>query len=239
MESDLVHAVSFCFQMWASGGYDTSLTFHDDRVARQIIFSGAMLTGLTFAVLVGLVNKSVFETMDSLKDITAVASRGHTLILGWNECNVRVVCQIAFVRRAFFLQYETVAASCFPWFRVKPSTPVVASPVVIMCNTKGKKGPIFATSVSRKSVFTLSARLAMGSLSEDSSVSEGNTALPRAYRSLASAIGVQSSGCPLALWLESAAQRSAGIWKSRSARSCLIFLQVQHHCVMFGINPTG
>ena len=64
----------------------------------------------------------------------------------------RVVCQFAFVRRAFFLQDETVARRLFPWLHVKPSTPVAASPVVLMCNTKGKgsDGPIVATGVSRE-----------------------------------------------------------------------------------------
>ena len=124
-----------------------------------------------------------------------------------------------FFRQNFFLQYETVAASCFPWFRVKPSTE--ASPVVIMCNTKGKKVPIVATSVSRKRVFTLSARLAMGSLSEDSSVSEGNTALPRAHRSLASAIG---------------ANPADALMRPGQAGSYIVFPLVQHYSVMFGFN---
>ena len=84
---------------------------------------------------------------------------------------VRVVCQIAFVRRAFFLQNETVARRLFPWLQVKPSTPVAASPVVIMCNTKGKEEMdrlLIETGINPR------RRLAMGSLSEDSSVTEGN-----------------------------------------------------------------
>ena len=49
-----------------------------------------------FAVLVGFVNESVTEMMDNLnKGTSKIAAANHTLILGWNESTVRVVCQIA------------------------------------------------------------------------------------------------------------------------------------------------
>ena len=62
------------------------------------------------------------------------------------------------------------ARGLFPWLQVKPSTPVAASSVVIMCNTKeGKRWTNCCKSVSREGL-SLCARLALGSLSEDSSV---------------------------------------------------------------------
>ena len=131
----------FCFQMLASGGCVTSLTFPDDRVARQVIFSKAMLTGLM---------QFSFVLSTSLFSETWVCCRARSHAHSGVDYNVRVVSQIAFVRRAFSLQKMTVARRLFPWLHVKPSTLVTASPVVIMCNTKGRDGPIVATGVSRE-----------------------------------------------------------------------------------------
>jgi len=108
---------------------------------RQLIIICIMVTGLlVFAVLVGFVNDAVAEVMHNLNSGgTKVATSEHTLILGWNESTVRCVCQIAFLRKAFIKQNETWARSIFRWRRVKPSTPVAANPVVVMCNTMAKE----------------------------------------------------------------------------------------------------
>jgi hypothetical protein len=109
-------------QTIVSGGFDPSFT----TPLRQLVFLSAVLMGLmVFAVLVGFVNDSVTETMEDLnKGATKVACSGHTLILGWNESTIRVVCQIAFLRRAFLMQNETWGRYLFRWTRVKPSSPV-------------------------------------------------------------------------------------------------------------------
>ena len=39
--------------------------------------------------------------------------------IGWNEATVRVVCQLAFLRRTFLVQNETWERTLFPWTRVK------------------------------------------------------------------------------------------------------------------------
>ena len=67
-----------------------------------------------------------------------VCEVGHTLILGWNESTVRIVCQIAFLRRAWRVQNETIWRRLFPWTRVPPSSPVAKFPVVILANNIGK-----------------------------------------------------------------------------------------------------
>jgi hypothetical protein len=34
---------------------------------------------------------------------TKVAEKGHTLLIGWNEASVRVVCQLAFLRHTLLV----------------------------------------------------------------------------------------------------------------------------------------
>ena len=61
-----------------------------------------------------------------------VATSGHTLILGWNQSTTRLICQLAFLRRVFKKQNETLARRLFPWMRVLPSTLVAAAPIVVL-----------------------------------------------------------------------------------------------------------
>merc|ERR1719305_642568 len=68
-----------------------------------------LLTGvIVFAILVGFVDESVqaMVTLINTGD-SKIADEGHTVILGWNESTARVVCQIAFLRRAWLKQNET------------------------------------------------------------------------------------------------------------------------------------
>ena len=51
-----------------------------------------------------------------------------------NESTVRVVCQIAFLRRQWRMQNETLLRRLFPFLRTKPTTPVAKHPVVILCS---------------------------------------------------------------------------------------------------------
>jgi hypothetical protein len=81
--------------------------------------------------------------MDLMRDMnrgaTKVGCSDHTLLLGWNECTCRCVCQIALLRSTFLKENETWARRLFPWLRVRPSSPVAAAPVVILCNTMTKE----------------------------------------------------------------------------------------------------
>jgi len=67
-----------------------------------------------------------------------VVLQNHTLILGWNEATTRTLCQIAFLRRVFMAQNETLPRRLLPFLRVKPSTPVACNPVVVMNDTMPK-----------------------------------------------------------------------------------------------------
>merc|ERR1719460_3061071 len=130
----------YVFQILASGGYDDNIDTAKSPY-HAVVLVLTMLTGLmVFAVLVGFVNDSVQDTIEEINQgKSKIVARGHTLILGWNESTVRVVIQIAFLRRAFQMRNETWSRKLFWWTRVKPSTPVAANPVVILCNTKTKQ----------------------------------------------------------------------------------------------------
>jgi len=129
-------ALFFTLEVLATGGFTTSI----GETSEKVVFSVIILTGLlVFAVLVGFISDSVHTFMESLANgRTKVVENGHTLILGWNASTVRVVCQIAFLRRQWKRQNETCLRRWFPWLRVAPSTPVAKYAVVVLANTKSK-----------------------------------------------------------------------------------------------------
>ena len=90
-----------------------------------------------------------------------VCSEGHTLILGWNESTVRLVCQIAFLRRAWRIQNETFARSWLRIGRVPPSSPVARAPVVIMTDkmTKEKMEEILGDAMAERGISPKRTRL--------------------------------------------------------------------------------
>jgi hypothetical protein len=93
---------------------------------------------VVFAILVGIITAWFEALMSSIEEgKTKVAETHHTLILGWNQSTIRVVCQIAFLRRAWRVQNERWDRKYFPWRRVPPSSPVAKYPVVVMCNKEG------------------------------------------------------------------------------------------------------
>jgi len=98
------------------------------------------LNGLILgAVLIGFVSDYVTSVIDSIQEgHTKVCEEGHTLILGWNQSTIRIVVQIAFLRRAWRMQNETWARRAFPWLRVPPSSPVAKHPVVVLANNMSK-----------------------------------------------------------------------------------------------------
>jgi hypothetical protein len=118
------------FQVLISSGYDDSIIETDERV----IYVLALCVGVTLiAILIGLITDSVNGYMESMSTgSTKVVEKGHTLILGWNQSSVRVVCQIAFLRHVLRSQNQTWARWLFPWLRVQASTPVAAATVVIL-----------------------------------------------------------------------------------------------------------
>eukprot|EP00928_Gymnodinium_smaydae_P000368 TRINITY_DN10142_c0_g1_i1.p1 TRINITY_DN10142_c0_g1~~TRINITY_DN10142_c0_g1_i1.p1 ORF type:complete len:805 (-),score=103.90 TRINITY_DN10142_c0_g1_i1:126-2540(-) len=100
-----------------------------------MIFSGLVV----FAVLVGFITESVTSFMSDLEEgRTKVAEEGHTLILGWNEATVRLVCQIALLRRQWKIPNETWPRRLFPWLRLPASTSLASSNVVILSNEMSK-----------------------------------------------------------------------------------------------------
>ena len=90
-----------------------------------------------------------------------VCSEGHTLILGWNESTVRLVCQIAFLRRAWRIQNETFARSWLRIGRVPPSSPVARAPVVIMTDkmTKEQMEQILGDAMAERGISPKRTRL--------------------------------------------------------------------------------
>ena len=51
---------------------------------------------------VGFISDGVASKMEAIAEgESKVCASGHTLILGFNECTIRLVCQVAYLRRAF------------------------------------------------------------------------------------------------------------------------------------------
>ena len=90
----------------------------------------------------------------------------------WNGTNHRA-SRLPDCFCAIFLHNETVAASCFCGFELRLPRPLQRVPSSSCATPKERWTDCFNRRFSR-GVFPLSARLAMSSLSEDSSVTEGN-----------------------------------------------------------------
>ena len=100
-----------------------------------------LLSGVVvFAVLVGFVTDSILSFTHGLAaGRTKVVEKGHTLILGTTESTPRLVTQLALMRRRWLVANEAWDRRVFPWRRVPPSTPLVARPVVVICDTATKR----------------------------------------------------------------------------------------------------
>eukprot|EP00930_Biecheleria_cincta_P039055 TRINITY_DN26861_c0_g1_i1.p1 TRINITY_DN26861_c0_g1~~TRINITY_DN26861_c0_g1_i1.p1 ORF type:complete len:857 (-),score=140.97 TRINITY_DN26861_c0_g1_i1:89-2659(-) len=129
-------AVWQVFQVIAAGGVDDSIV----EPAQIMIYTLILLTGLiVFAILIGMITDSFQSYVESMSEgKTKVPISNHTLILGWNEATLRVVCQLALIRRQYQMQNETCVRTIFWWRRVSPSTPVADAPIVLMNNQKTK-----------------------------------------------------------------------------------------------------
>ncbi|CAE8681956.1 unnamed protein product [Polarella glacialis] len=130
------HSLFITFQVVASLGMDPKITDPGHIVLFVLMcFSGLFL----FAILIGMITESFKSFVDHMDEgKSKVPLSNHTLILGWNETTVRVVCQMALLRRQLRQQNETWVRTLFPWTRVKPSTPVAQAPVVILTNRFSK-----------------------------------------------------------------------------------------------------
>eukprot|EP00930_Biecheleria_cincta_P072169 TRINITY_DN5960_c0_g1_i1.p1 TRINITY_DN5960_c0_g1~~TRINITY_DN5960_c0_g1_i1.p1 ORF type:complete len:921 (-),score=177.43 TRINITY_DN5960_c0_g1_i1:454-3216(-) len=110
-------------------------------VMMRMFYLVQLLSGLVlFAVFVGFITDSVTGFMNELAEgRTKVVAKNHTLILGWNEATIRVVCQIAFLRRQYQIMNDVWYRRWFPWKRLPPSTPLSASEIVILSSRFEKK----------------------------------------------------------------------------------------------------
>lgn len=135
--SDVGTSIFLICQTVATGSFNSSF----ETVYSRCAYCSAILTGVTMlSVLIGFVNEQVLDTMQTFSEgKTKVACSKHTLILGWNESTVRVVCQLALLRRAYIMQNETWSRRMFPWTRVAPSSPLAAGQIVLLCMTKTKQ----------------------------------------------------------------------------------------------------
>jgi hypothetical protein len=135
-----VQSCYLVLQLVFTGGLDTYIDASKDP-GHAVLFVFIMMSGLLFfTVLIGMVNDSVLQKVAHISDgKSKVCWSGHTVIVGWNEATVRVVVQLCFLRETLAVQNRTLIRRVFPWLRVKPSSPVVNSPIVLLCDTMSKR----------------------------------------------------------------------------------------------------
>jgi hypothetical protein len=135
--STFLDAFYMTFLVTTTGDYNVDV----ERSVERFIFGIIVLLGIIVtAVLIGIVTDTMSSAMAELASgKSKVVEENHTLILGWNESTPRLVCQVAFLRRVFRVQNETLVRQLFPWLRVLPSSPVALNSVVIMANNISKE----------------------------------------------------------------------------------------------------
>ena len=109
------------------------------QVLERLVAAATLIVGLVaFAVLVGAITRTVSAQMKKIENgTTRAAEKAHTLLLGWNQSTLRVVTQIAFLRRGYRASNRTFFRRVFYWLRVPPSSPIAKGRVVIMANNPG------------------------------------------------------------------------------------------------------
>ena len=110
---------------------------------------------LLFAMLVSLLTTALGEAIQrESTGRTKILCAGHTLILGWNSATIRVVCQLAFIRRQFQQQNEGWLRTLFPWLRVQASTPCAFNQIVLLNNqfTKAEMHKKIETGMSERGI---------------------------------------------------------------------------------------
>ena len=90
----------YTLQLLTTTALDTGVSDVRTQFLHSLVFVTCIVVGVFFfAVLISFINESVSSNINAInKGYYKVATRGHTLILGWNEATVRVVCQIALLR---------------------------------------------------------------------------------------------------------------------------------------------
>eukprot|EP00927_Polykrikos_kofoidii_P021142 TRINITY_DN20116_c0_g1_i1.p1 TRINITY_DN20116_c0_g1~~TRINITY_DN20116_c0_g1_i1.p1 ORF type:complete len:1114 (-),score=160.35 TRINITY_DN20116_c0_g1_i1:65-3406(-) len=108
---------------------------------QQIVYLVCLTVGiLVSAVLVALVIEVVKTCFKNINlGLTQVVDGDHTVILGWSDATVHLVCELCFLRHQWRLQNATLLRRIFWWKRVPPSTPVAAGRIVIMAHDMAKE----------------------------------------------------------------------------------------------------
>jgi hypothetical protein len=130
------YCVFIAYQVILTAGIDTDI----DGIIWVPTYMLMVLVGLlVLGLLIGMLTEGFTSLVQSIHegDLKAI-EKDHTLVLGWSEGTVRLVCQLAFLRRQYQLSNDTWACYFMPWLKTKPSTSVADSTIVIMCNTKEK-----------------------------------------------------------------------------------------------------
>ena len=136
LTSSLQDSFFFTFILLSTGEYDTSIQKGGERV----VYGITIIIGiLVVAVLIGIVTDTVSSAMQEIASgKTKIIEEGHTLVLGWNNSTVRLICQTAFLRRIWRQQNETLARRLLPWLRVQPTSPVAKNKIVLLSTWQDK-----------------------------------------------------------------------------------------------------
>jgi hypothetical protein len=134
--SNFAEAMFLSMQVIVAAGYIELTSVYLKVVYMLMLFGGIF----AFAILVGFLTDGVATFMTNMNSgATKVSQDNHTLVLGWNEATVRVVCQLALLRRGYHKLNETWHKKIFWWTRIAPSTPLAQARVVIMCSDQTKE----------------------------------------------------------------------------------------------------
>lgn len=133
----LPHSFFFAIQVMAAGCADRGLP---EGVGPAIVYVLLLFSGLVIlAILIGMITEEFETYMHHVGEgRSKVTASGHTLILGWNETTVRVVCNIAFLRRVYRQQNKTWVRTILRWKRLPATTPVAVAPIILMNNQMTK-----------------------------------------------------------------------------------------------------
>lgn len=128
-----IEGFDMALQILLSGGKNDWENLH------QMFLCWAMILFclIIFTVFISMITDQFSSYMESLKEgRSKIPSRGHVLILGWNEATVRLVCQLAFLREQLRKTNSTFLRRIFFFMRVKGATPIASAKIVVACNTQ-------------------------------------------------------------------------------------------------------
>lgn len=126
----------------------------DENGLRWVYFLQALTNVVVISVLIGFMTEAIHTFMASLSDgRSKVFEDGHILILDWSEATVRLIIQIAFLRRQYqMINEQTYLLLCLPGMGIylqevfkwcgwleRPSTPLAWADIVILTKLKTKE----------------------------------------------------------------------------------------------------